>query len=523
MATRLSIQPRGDSILQTVWTVKTTIAPNLRGNCFRLKLVPQAMMQGPFISTNHRPAAIVTDLSYSLLALGSATLWSVSSGWLVYFYLPPNGDPRVPVSVFGVVVFAVYVIHAPFDPLVGYLSDHTRSRWGRRLPFMLLSSLPMLLCFVLLFTPPSQLASGWNLLYLATVLLFYRTLSSLHQIPYQALLPELALSDAHRVRLSTWSAAFQILGMILASLAGPAVDAWGYLTTMAIYSGALLPLFYLPLLVLRERQGRQIAPTARLGLRKNIATTLGNRGFRIFIAARTLCWATTGLLQAVIPFIVTEICLLPRSDAVYFYLAGVLVSLAFYPLITRVSIRAGKQRVFAASLLASTIVLPALMLIGEWLPVPLAAQGLVWVALEGIALSGFTVLQSAFIAEITDDDETLTGQRREGSYYAAVRFLDQLVGGAASALLPLLLLLGRSRFDPHGPLGVRIVGLAGGLLTLAAYVIFLRYPLKDRRARSPHNATRPRTDQRTVSDSSSVLGTGSTAESIDRRDRLVKM
>jgi zinc transporter ZupT len=58
--------------------------------------------------------------------------------------------------------------------------------------------------------------------------------------------------------------------------------------------------------------------------------------------------------------------------------------------------------------------------------------------------------------------------------------LDHLVTGAALALLPLLLLLGRSHTDPLGPLGVRMVGVVGGVMMLAAFFLFLRYPLRRR-------------------------------------------
>jgi GPH family glycoside/pentoside/hexuronide:cation symporter len=97
-----------------------------------------------------------------------------------------------------------------------------------------------------------------------------------------------------------------------------------------------------------------------------------------------------------------------------------------------------------------------------------------------MALSGFMVLTQAFAAEVTDYDEMLTGQRREGAYYSTWGLIDQLINGTAMAVLPLLLLLGRSYTDPHGPLGVRIVGLIGGMLLLTGFVIFLRYPLRKR-------------------------------------------
>jgi GPH family glycoside/pentoside/hexuronide:cation symporter len=421
------------------------------------------------------------DLGYALITLGSTTLWAVSNGWLLYFYLPPEGGARVPVASYGLVMFALYVLHAIVAPPIGYLSDHTRSRWGRRLPFMFLATPPSLVFFVLLWTPPTRGTSAWNLVYLGIVALLYRLTFSLHQIPYQALLPELALTERHRTRVSAWYAGFQLAGMVLGGLAGPIIENLGYAKATLIYASVMLPVLYLPLFVLRERPGRQIAASERLDFWHSLSITLRNRAFLFFITARTLCWSALTLIQMTIPFIVTEICRLSKSDTMYFFIPAVLTSLVCYPVVTWLSGRVGKWAVFAGSLLASALVLPGLMFIGDWFPAPLPVQGLLWIVLQAIGASGFAVLQPAFMAEIADDDERLTGQRREGTYYAAWRLLDHVVTGAASALLPLLLLLGRGHSDPHGPLGVRLVGVVGGILTLAALALFLRYPLRQRR------------------------------------------
>jgi GPH family glycoside/pentoside/hexuronide:cation symporter len=394
-----------------------------------------------------RPS-IKTDLAYSLTTLGSTVIWSVLSGWLLYFYLPPEGEgvALVPAALYGGVMFVTRVANAALAPPIGHLSDRTRTRWGRRLPYMFASALPMLVFFVLLWTPPVQGNSIWNLVYVTLMLLLYNTAYGFNQITHTALLPEIAVTDRGRVRLSAWSASFFLIGMILGGLAGVLIERLGYAITALIYGAVTLPFFYLPFLFLR------------------------------------FYWGVTTLIQSVIPFIVTEICLLTKTDTLYFYLPALLASLACYPVVTHLANRFGKWAVFAGSLLAAAIVLPGLMLIGDWLPLSLQAQGMIWIGLEAIAMSGVTMLPPAFGAEITDYDETLTGQRREGTYYATWGLLDQVINGVAAALLPLLLLLGRSRSDPHGPLGVRIVGVVGGVLMLVAFLIFMRYPLRRREA-----------------------------------------
>lgn len=437
------------------------------------------MMQTTLVSDERdMPVSVKADIFYGMITLGSTTVWSVLSGWLLYFYLPPEGPTLVPAALYGIAPLIAGVASVVISLPIGYWSDHVRSRRGRRLPFVFVSALPMLTFFVLLWAPPAQTKSSWNLVYLTSMLVLYSVAYSFNQIPYEALLPELASTDHHRVRMSAWYAGFQLVAMILGGLAGLAIGRFGYLGTALLYAVAVVPLFYLPFFVLRERAGRQIASAERLEFWPSIKATMNNRAFLVFVVTWALYWGTMTLVQSAIPFVATEICLLEPADTVYFYIPAVLAALLCYPFITWLSGRIGKWRVFCGSLLASSIVLAGLLLIGDWLPMPLKTQGIVWAVLEAMAMSGVTVLTSALAAEITDYDEMLTGQRREGAYYSALGLLDHVITGMALALLPVLLLLGRSRFDPHGPLGVRLIGAVGGLVMLAAFFIFLRYPLR---------------------------------------------
>ncbi len=430
------------------------------------------------IDTPHPPLRV--DVSYALITLGSTTIWSVLSGWLLYFYLPPKGEGTVliPAALYGAAMLVSRSVNALIAPPIGYLSDQTQSRWGRRIPFMFGSALPMLILFVLIWMPPVAGNSIWNLVYLTIVLTLYNVAYSFNQITHTALLPEIAITDSHRVRMSAWSASFFLIGMVLSGLAGPLIESTGYIVTALIYAAVTLPLFYLPFLVLRERPGRQIARSERMDWRQSLTAMVRNRAFLIMTATGVFYWGVTTMVQSTLPFIVTEICGLSKADTLYFYIPALAASLACYPLVTWLANRVGKWLVFSGSLLASAIVLPGLLLIGEWFPLSLEAQGLIWIALQAIAMSGVTMLPPAFGAEITDYDETLTGQRREGIYYATWGLLDQVINGVTAAMLPLLLLLGRSRSDPHGPLGVRMVGVVGGLSMLTAFFIFFKYPLR---------------------------------------------
>ncbi|MBN1584563.1 MAG: MFS transporter [Anaerolineae bacterium] len=420
------------------------------------------------------------NLFYAMPTLGNTMLWSIASGWLLYFYLPPEGEgvALVPAAFYSVTILVTRTVNAVLAPFIGYLSDRTHTRWGRRLVFMALSALPMLALFVLVWTPPVKGESAWNLVYLALIYVLYNLCYSLNQIPYTALLPELARTDRHRVQMSAWTSGFFLVGMILGGLGGLAIEQVGYPAAAMIYAALALPLLYLPFLILRERPGRAIAAQDRLNFRQSVAAMVRNPAFATMAATGVFYWGVTTLIQAIIPYIVTQVCLLDTADTYAFYVPGILAALLCYPLVTWLANKFGKYVVFAGSLLASAAVLPGVMVIGEWLPLSLKAQGVIWVVLQAIALSGVTMLPAAFGAEIVDLDAELTGQRREGIYYAAWGLMDQVVNGLAAALLPVLLLLGSSQSSPRGPLGVRMVGVVGGGMMLAAFVVFLRYPLR---------------------------------------------
>ena len=182
--------------------------------------------------------SIRIDLAFSLIQLGITIPWSVIDGWLLYFYLPPEGKGQalVPIALYGIAILIARVINALITAPIGYWSDHLHSRWGRRLPLMFSASLPLLIVFVLLWLPPIKGISVINLFYLGLMLVLFNVTQSLVIIPLGALLPELAVLDSHRVRLTMWSATFQLLGVIAAGLAGILIDGFGFPQMALIYA-----------------------------------------------------------------------------------------------------------------------------------------------------------------------------------------------------------------------------------------------------------------------------------------------
>ena len=104
------------------------------------------------------------------------------------------------------------VLDAICDPLIGEWSDHTRSRWGWRHPFMYASAVPLAIAFYFLWNPPLGWSHGSLLIYLIALLVTVRLLLSLYEIPSQALGPELTLDYDARTSLMSWRFLFGVIG-----------------------------------------------------------------------------------------------------------------------------------------------------------------------------------------------------------------------------------------------------------------------------------------------------------------------
>lgn len=135
------------------------------------------------------PAMPLLDrLLYASASFGGNVLSRSRDLWLIYFYAPPPDADiprRVPVLVLGALLLAARVIEAFDDPLIGWWSDRTRSRWGRRIPFVLFATPFYALFAALLWTPPDPGQSALNAAYLFIVLEAFHLFSTLSGGPFE--------------------------------------------------------------------------------------------------------------------------------------------------------------------------------------------------------------------------------------------------------------------------------------------------------------------------------------------------
>jgi GPH family glycoside/pentoside/hexuronide:cation symporter len=408
----------------------------------------------------------------------------VLSAWLFYFYAggSDGGDlpRRMPVWVIGVILTATSIVGALDDPLIGHWSDRTHSRWGRRLPFVVLATPPWALVFFLLWTPPVDGSSAVNAVYLLVLLAIFHIVSTLSGGPMDALLPEIAPHSVDRMRIVVVQVVFGTLSAVAALMAtGPLIDLWGFQVMAGITALLALGSRYVALAGAWRHARRDVAPAHQPALTA-LLSTFRNDQFLYFLPSFILFNMGITLLTAALPFYVEEV-VRPGEGrvgttttlVVAVPIAVVLLSL---PLVYRLALRRGKAWVFGRMLLFGALYLPLLFFMGFVPGIPRLVQTMVCLAPVGLCMAGVFVFPNALMADVIDYDALRTGMRREATYYGTQNLVEGVVVALHAAILAGLLALGGTA---ENPLGIRLAGPVAGLSILAGYLVFRGYRLPD--------------------------------------------
>ena len=421
-----------------------------------------------------------TNLLFAISNFGGEAMNQSRGLWLVYFYAPPVGADHTAIlslGVVGAILFIGRVLGSLDDMLIGYWSDATTSRLGRRLPFILAGAPFWALTSALLFIPPEG-GDRITAFYLLVMLELYGIFSTVTTGPFEALFPVVARTSKERVSLSALRVYLGVGGAAVGLVAsGLLIDAFGF-AGMAI---AMALLAFVCQMIGTSgvwKIARREQPPARIGLRESLRLTFSNHSFLRFLPSFTLFQIGLGMLIGVIPYY-AKVVLEAEDEGAW---ASILTATAIgamvcaIPFFVRLARRSTKRQAFARAMLGASITFPLLFFAGMLPGIPKIAQVLVAVALIGAPVAGVYIFPGALTADIVDDDELRTGMRREATYYGAENFVEKTASSLTPLVLSILLLLGHSEGDT---LGIRLVGPVAALFVFAGYLTFRSYELPD--------------------------------------------
>ena len=367
--------------------------------------------------------------------LGTDTLMSNANP---IFNIELGMDPRL----LGVSVGIMRLWDAITDPIVGALSDNTRTRWGRRRPFMLAGAFGAGLTFPLLwFVPGGLSATGVFVWFTAFSILFF-TFQTLFTIPWTALGYELTPDYNERTRVMEIRAYMgKAVGIFVPwTYAFTQLPIWGGDTLlgarwMGVIIGVVLIVAGLvPVVFLTERFFKVAAQQQKLSVLKSVWMTLKNRPFMIMVAI-TLFTNLGGRTVNHLGFYIGLYYLFAGDKMKQGVLAGVSGNVAFILglvcvfVMNRLSLHIGKRKTLAVCL-----VLLVFSGFAKWL---FYTPEHPWLSLAALlftvpSITGFWLLIASIKADICDDDELRTGLRREGAIGSVSAWISKLsISGTA--------------------------------------------------------------------------------------------
>jgi GPH family glycoside/pentoside/hexuronide:cation symporter len=375
---------------------------------------------------------------YALAMFGLSITGYMYVSYGTFFYTDKLGLPLASISI-AMVLFSLW--DAFNDPITGFLSDRTRSRFGRRKPWLLAGTPVFVVAAVLFFSPPASLGNGTLLaVYFTFFLMLTETANTIATVNYHSLLPELFRETGVRNRANAIRQALQLVGMIIGVSLFPAIVSMlskstgdqvvGYRLTaviLGVLGGALMLYSFLGC---REREDFSAMPQPTV--KETVKAVALNRNFWLVSVSHFFYQATTGLLLAGIPFFIKYALNQPDAMATILsacvFVSAIPSMYLWYRLINRM----GTLKVWRIALLWLALSLGVMFFAGELVFASVAG------VLVGIGIAGVTANLDMVNSELIEEDAQRNGVRREATFFAAISFVTRLSGLIRSGVFALL-------------------------------------------------------------------------------------
>lgn len=401
--------------------------------------------------------------------------------WLLVRYVPPDKPHLVPATVFGLLFLLGRVVEGTSCSLIAHWSDVCESRWGRRLPFMRLGILPFVMVFFCLFVPPVGEAHWANALYAGILIPAYFILYTAVFTPYLALLPEITSNLKERVDLTTAQSIFLVITNVLFTMAGTVLQQWGWMVLAGLAS-LLTLLFFIPAATrLREAPRQADDVQQRLRYLESVKLVLRNRPCRIAMASISVYWFGLNAMIVIIPHWTISYLGRSEGDVTKLMIPFVAVNFVFFFVFNALAARLGKYVLMLATFLGSGLAMMAFCLVGHLPFGSLFLQSALVFSIFGAPLAGFMVLPYAVLSDVIDYDAQITGHRREAIFIGVSGVLQKIMLGFSVLTVTIVPYLGGNG-EPTA-YGLKLMAFLCGLASIAAFLIFIPYPLRDYQGR----------------------------------------
>jgi len=357
---------------------------------------------------------------YSLANLGHV-IPSQMVGFVLFFY---TDIKRLPVAVATAVMFAYSIWDAVNNPIMGYISDRTKSRWGRRIPYLKFGAIPFAISLIFIWMAPFDGVEQTRalMLYMIFVPFLWEGLGTMTTTAYYALLPEMFATYEDRTKVAVSMNIIQVIGLFVGMAGTPALTAAiGWVPTAAIFAVITIVTYYVGLPGMFERQSSVQA--AGVPFWEALKATFINQSFVSVVFSQTFRFVGTGTLTTGILFFVKYS--LDSSESFGSIILGVAFIVSAMTLEMWRRLVANRFEARTTLMIANAVMAVSVIPLGfapNTITAAIAAAGL------GLGLAGLILMGDVIVADIIDEDEVKTGQRREGMYFGMSKFIMKLSG-----------------------------------------------------------------------------------------------
>ena len=374
--------------------------------------------------------------------LGWSMLSGIINAWLVTFYLPAQVDidagatqfitPGLVIlgflTILGLITALSRIFDAVTDPLIASLSDRSRNKRGRRIPFMQWAAVPLAAVTVLLFCAPVNAISSINVAWISVFIVLFYLFMTMYCTPYNALISEFGKTQDDRMFISTAISLTFFAGTLLAytpfvfagMLRGAVGFGWSYRICFIALAVIACIAMLLPTFLLKEKEFVDTKPS-NTNMFKSLAATFKNKDFKVFVGSDIMYWIGLTLFQTGLPFFVKVSMELDESFTMYFMGGMTVLSAVFYPFVSGLVRKFGKKKLTICGFLGLALAYLVTALI-RVLPLPGMILGVIICVVAAFPMALLGIIPQSIVADVAEADGIVTGENREGMFFAARTF-----------------------------------------------------------------------------------------------------
>jgi len=364
------------------------------------------------------PNPRLKSFNYAIGMFGTSIPINMLKTYAAIYYVDSLGMTTVQFSI----MLLIYTFIDAADNLVyGFLSDRTRTRWGRRRPWLVIGTPLLVLFFIAFYSPPTSLAGNSIVIYCMLFYILTGTLDSVINANYGALFPELFRDDSSRANVNALRQAFQLVAMIISIALTPMVTkALGYSLTSILYGllGGAVILY----MTFTSQETKISADEIKPRLWESILNIITNLKFWVAGLANAFYSAAMSLVLVSMPFFVKYALGLSESQTTFLFAAVLLIAIGCVAIWARWVKKYSLMPVWRASLAILAVAFIPLYFANSLI------TGIVCSALVGFGFAGVITTMDLIGAKIIDEDTQKHNLRREGIISNALGFMNRMNG-----------------------------------------------------------------------------------------------